>query len=240
MSGRSEKEQFWRMVLEEHARSGLPAREFCRRESISEPSFYAWRRKIRERDTEARVGRELMPVTVVESGTNSRLSCVESRSDRESTVGNCDAERRRVAGCRVLLGRVDSTRVGGLATFRSGGRVMLNLASGTRIYFAVGATDIRKGFNGLQGLVTGVLEQDPLSGHLFLFVNRRRDKLKILYWDGDGLAIWYRRLEQGTFQLPSVKADQKCAEIRSDELAMLLWGIDLSSVKRRKRYSLAS
>jgi transposase len=117
---------------------------------------------------------------------------------------------------------------------------MLNLASGTRIYFAVGATDIRKGFNGLQGLVTGVLEQDPLSGHLFLFVNRRRDKLKILYWDGDGLAIWYRRLEQGTFQLPSVKADQKCAEIRSDELAMLLWGIDLSSVKRRKRYSLAS
>ena len=117
---------------------------------------------------------------------------------------------------------------------------MLNLSAGTRIYFAVGATDMRKGFDGLQGLVTGALEQDPLSGHLFLFVNRRRDKLKILYWDGDGLAIWYRRLEQGTFQLPSVKVDQRCAEIRSDELAMLLWGINLSSVKRRKRYSLAS
>ncbi len=74
---------------------------------------------------------------------------------------------------------------------------MLNLASGTRIYLAAGATDMRRGFNGLQGQVTSVLEQDPLSGHLFLFVNRRRDKLKILYWDQDGLAIWYKRLESG-------------------------------------------
>ena len=69
---------------------------------------------------------------------------------------------------------------------------MLSIATGTRIFVAHGATDMRKGFDGLQGLVSGVLEQDPLSGHLFLFVNRRRDKLKILYWDGDGLAIWYR------------------------------------------------
>ena len=63
---------------------------------------------------------------------------------------------------------------------------------------------MRKGFDGLQGLVTSTLAQDPLSGHLFLFVNRRRDKLKLLYWDGDGLAIWYRRLEQGTYQIPPV------------------------------------
>lgn len=117
---------------------------------------------------------------------------------------------------------------------------MLNLAAGTRIFFAVGATDMRKGFNGLQGLVSGVLQQDPLSGSLFLFVNRRRDKLKILYWDGDGLAIWYKRLEQGTFELPQVTADQRSAEIRSDELTMLLRGIDLSTVRRRKRYSVAS
>ena len=117
---------------------------------------------------------------------------------------------------------------------------MLNLAAGTRIFFAVGATDMRKGFNGLQGLVSGVLQQDSLSGSLFLFVNRRRDKLKILYWDGDGLAIWYKRLEQGTFQLPQVTADQRSAEIRSDELTMLLRGIDLSTVRRRKRYSVAS
>lgn len=115
---------------------------------------------------------------------------------------------------------------------------MLSIATGTRIFVAQGATDMRKGFDGLQGLVTGVLEQDPLSGHLFLFVNRRRDKLKILYWDGDGLAIWYRRLEQGTFQMPTVAEDQQSAEIKSEELTMLLRGIDLASA-RRKRFSLA-
>ena len=116
---------------------------------------------------------------------------------------------------------------------------MLSIATGTRIFVALGATDMRKGFDGLQGLVCGLLQQDPLSGHLFLFVNRRRDKLKILYWDGDGLAIWYRRLEQGTFQMPQVAEDQKSAEIRADELTMLLRGIDYSNVQRRKRFSMA-
>jgi transposase len=117
---------------------------------------------------------------------------------------------------------------------------MLSIAAGTRIFVAAGATDMRKGFDGLQGIVSGVLQQDPLCGHLFLFVNRRRDKLKILYWDGDGLAIWYRRLEQGTFQMPRLADDQQSAEIRSEELTMLLRGIDYSTVRRRKRYSLAS
>lgn len=117
---------------------------------------------------------------------------------------------------------------------------MLSIATGTRIFVASGATDMRKGFDGLQGIVSGVLAQDPLCGHLFLFVNRRRDKLKILYWDGDGLAIWYRRLEQGTFQMPHVADDQKSAEIRSEELTMLLRGIDYRRVRRRKRYALAS
>jgi len=117
---------------------------------------------------------------------------------------------------------------------------MLSIAPGTQIFFAAGATDMRKGFNGLQGLISGVLKQDPLCGHLFLFINRRRDKLKILYWDGDGLAIWYRRLEQGTFQVPQVADDQKSAKLRSEELTMLLRGIDYRNVHRRKRYSLAS
>ena len=116
---------------------------------------------------------------------------------------------------------------------------MLSITTGTRIFVAAGATDMRKGFDGLQGLVLGTLEQDPLSGHLFLFVNRRRDKLKILYWDGDGLAIWYRRLEQGTFQLPTIAVDDKSAEIRSEELTMLLRGIDFNSARRRKRFSIA-
>lgn len=116
---------------------------------------------------------------------------------------------------------------------------MLSFAVTTRIFVAPGPTDMRKGFDGLQGIVSGVLGHDPLSGHLFLFVNRRRDKLKILYWDGDGLALWYKRLEQGTFQLPRIADDHASAEINRDELMMLLRGIDLASA-RRKRFSLAS
>ena len=88
---------------------------------------------------------------------------------------------------------------------------MLSLSTSTRIFISLGATDMRKGFDGLCGLVTSQLQQDPLSGSLFLFINRRRDRLKILYWDGDGLAIWYRRLEQGTFQLPN--AGENCAAV---------------------------
>jgi transposase len=105
---------------------------------------------------------------------------------------------------------------------------------------ATGATDLRKGFDGLSGLIANQLKGDPLSGDLFLFVNRRRDRLKVLYWDVDGLAIWYRRLEKGTFQLPKPAKDVSSMEIRSDEFTMLLRGIDLDSVKRRKRFSLAS
>ena len=78
---------------------------------------------------------------------------------------------------------------------------MLNLVPSTKIYIASQPTDMRRGFDGLQGQVANVLQQDLFSGHLFLFVNRRRDRLKILYWDLDGLAIWYKRLESGTFWL---------------------------------------
>ena len=117
---------------------------------------------------------------------------------------------------------------------------MLSILASTRIFLATAPTDMRKGFDGLQGLVTTVLERDPLSGHLFLFINRRRDKLKVLYWDGDGLAIWYRRLEQGTFQVPALNGEERSIEIRSDELTMLLRGIDFSTVRRRKRFVLAA
>jgi transposase len=117
---------------------------------------------------------------------------------------------------------------------------MLTISSQTRIFIALEATDMRKGFDGLCGLVSDTLQQDPLSGALFLFINRLRDRMKVLYWDGDGLAIWYRRLEQGTFQIPATSDQHTAIEIRSDEFTMLLRGIDLSSVKRRKRFQLAS
>lgn len=117
---------------------------------------------------------------------------------------------------------------------------MLSIASHTAIYLAIEPTDMRKGFEGLSFLVSDMLKRDPLSGALFLFVNRRRDRLKVLYWDVDGFAIWYRRLEEGTFQIPTSNASCQAIEMRSDEFTMLLRGIDLSSVRRRKRFSLAS
>ena len=102
---------------------------------------------------------------------------------------------------------------------------------------------MRRSFDGLYAMVEQVIKQDPLSGHLFLFRNRNRDRLKILYWDRDGLAIWYKRLEKGTFQLPTdLKArdsDAGGAEISIDELSLLLGGVELSSVRRRKRFDLA-
>ena len=115
---------------------------------------------------------------------------------------------------------------------------MISLPANLRIFVATQPTDMRRGFNGLQGQVIQTLQEDPLSGHLFLFINRRGDRLKALYWDGDGLAIWYKRLEKGNFQRPLVEAGHPKVEIRSDELAMLLGGVDLSNIKRRKRFSL--
>ena len=117
---------------------------------------------------------------------------------------------------------------------------MIALASNTRIFLAKGPTDMRKGFAGLYAIVENSLKLDPLSGNLFLFVNRRRDKLKVLYWDRDGLAIWYRRLEQGTFQLPVFDLDSGCFEMKADELTMLIRGVDYTNAKRRKRFSLTA
>jgi transposase len=122
----------------------------------------------------------------------------------------------------------------------SGTGVMLSVAANTRIFVCSEPTDMRKSFDGLCGLVTDSLGQDPLSGALFLFANRRRDRIKLLVWDGDGYALWYKRLEAGTFQIPQAKKQQSSVIISQGELAMLLDGIDLSSVKRRKRYKRAA
>ena len=128
---------------------------------------------------------------------------------------------------------------------------MLTFSRTTRVFLAVEPTDMCKGFDGLFALVENVIREDPFSGHLFVFRNRRRDRLKILWWDRDGLAIFYKRIERGTFQFPTDAAvrkskplpeiSQRCessqrCEIRADELALLLEGIDLASVKRCKRY----
>jgi transposase len=119
---------------------------------------------------------------------------------------------------------------------------MIGLAHGVKVYLCTAPADMRRGFDGLSAMAQSLLKQDPLSGHLFVFRNRNRDKLKILYWDQDGLAIWYKRLEQGTFQFPTDgKAKEEVAagvEISNSDLSLLLGGIDLRSARRRKRYEL--
>jgi transposase len=113
---------------------------------------------------------------------------------------------------------------------------MISLPHSVRVFLHTPATDLRKGFDALSGLVTTAVSQDPTSGHLFLFVNRRRDRLKILYWDRDGLAIWYKRLERGSFQIPVVSPDTVSIEMTPTQLTLILSGIDLGSARQRKRY----
>lgn len=105
-----------------------------------------------------------------------------------------------------------------------------------RVFLCTSPTDMRKGFDTLAVLVREGLGYDPLSGQLFLFVGKRRDRLKILYWDRDGYALWYKRLEQGTFRMPMAKPETASIELKASELAMLLEGIDLRSIKHRKRF----
>jgi transposase len=112
----------------------------------------------------------------------------------------------------------------------------LDGSSPTRIWLAVAPADMRCSFDRLAELARAVTGRDPLCGHLFLFRSRGGDRLKALYWDGDGYALWYKRLEEGTFKLPRPDADAGSVELRPSELAMLLDGIDLRSVRRVKRY----
>jgi len=107
---------------------------------------------------------------------------------------------------------------------------MIAMAPDMRIFVFNQHTDMRKSFNGLSGLVTQHFQVELLSGHLFLFFNRRRDSVKLLHWDNDGLAIWYKRLEAGTFQLLSVANDSP--EIDQTDLSLLLAGVHLDSAKQ--------
>lgn len=119
---------------------------------------------------------------------------------------------------------------------------MLSLSPNLRVFAATAPTDMRKSFSGLVGLVEKELDRQVEAGGLFLFFSRRRNALKVLFFTGDGLAIFYRRLERGTFELPraAAKADAKGIELKLSELTLILEGIELSSVKHRQRWSQAA
>jgi transposase len=115
---------------------------------------------------------------------------------------------------------------------------VLNLTHETRIFAYTGVADMRKGFNGLSGIVREEFQSDPTDGSLFMFINRRRDRMKLLYFDGGGFWLYYRLLESGTFE--TLKSEQGSCQLQIDatELSMLLSGVSLiTSQQRRKRYS---
>ena len=112
---------------------------------------------------------------------------------------------------------------------------MFGLGPATKIYLAAGAVDMRKGFEGLYGLVRDQLGQDPLSGHLFLFTNRTRTRLKALVWDGSGLWVCAKRLERGRFRWPTAET-RHGVTMRPEELAMLVNGMDLQEARPRANW----
>lgn len=109
---------------------------------------------------------------------------------------------------------------------------MIPVTGGTRLFLYRGPSDMRKGFDGLSGMVQRYFRADLFSGSLFIFVNRRRDRLKMLYWDRDGLALWYKRLEKGKFKMPSGEEGES-VELSSAGLSMLLEGITPLHVGKR-------
>ena len=113
---------------------------------------------------------------------------------------------------------------------------MLSVAPPPVIFMHTDATDMRKSFTGLCGIIRGVFGDDPADGSLFLFVNKRRDRIKALQWEGDGFVIWYKRLEQGTFEVVPAAGREKRVRIDATQLAMILGGVRLESAQRRKRF----
>ena len=118
---------------------------------------------------------------------------------------------------------------------------MLSISPGVKIFLYGQAADLRRGYDGLAAIVQEAMGEDPLSGSLFVFVNKRGNRIKMLYWNQDGYAIWMKRLERGSFELPRAANGQSPrVKITASQLSLILEGIELASVRRRKRYRLRS
>lgn len=116
--------------------------------------------------------------------------------------------------------------------------MIVSFNDATPIYLFTPPTDMRKSFNGLSGLIAAHVDASAVTdGALFVFINRRRDRMKVMHFDGDGLAIWYKRLERGRYELPANPAGRSDVIINARQLRLILDGVDLSSVRQRKRYT---
>ena len=205
--------------------SGRSRRDFAAEAGVGLAIFQYWLYKLR-REGQAMAVRKapvaqvrLLPVTVrARTSTSGRL---------EIRVGGV---RLRVPGrgpriCRAAVGRAPR------------GPRVLTLPPSVRIYLAVGQVDMRRGHDGLAAIVLGQWKLDLYGGHLFVFLGRRSDRCKILFWDRGGSFVYYKRLERGRFRLPRVPADATSVTIDATELAMLLDGIDVVAVKRPRKWT---
>jgi len=113
---------------------------------------------------------------------------------------------------------------------------MFGLNQSTKVFLYGQPCDMRKGFDGLYGLVQNEMELNPLSGYIFVFMSKGRNKVKLLYWDKDGLVLYSKRLEKGTFKRPTTNVNAPNSELTHDEIYMILRGIDFEKTKKRKRY----
>lgn len=113
---------------------------------------------------------------------------------------------------------------------------MLSVSSAYLYYLYRGQADMRKSFDSLSGIVRNELQKDPLSGEVFIFINKRCNQVKLLLWEGDGFSLYYKRLEKGTYEIPLFKENLSCAIVSSNDLMLILQGISLKSVCRRKRF----
>jgi len=113
---------------------------------------------------------------------------------------------------------------------------MLHLSPAVHYYLYSGATDMRKGFDSLCGIVSSQMKLDALSGSIFIFFNRRRNQVKLLLWEGDGLSLYYKRLEKGTFELPSTGSESNSASLTWQQLQFILQGVALQKIQFRSRY----
>ena len=113
---------------------------------------------------------------------------------------------------------------------------LFGLEEATKVFLYAQPTDMRKGFDGLYGLVVEHLELDPRCGYLFVFMNSQRTRIKVLHWNNDGLALFHKRLERGTFKRPTARVNAPNSELTKEDLFMILRGIDFEKTKKRKRY----
>lgn len=124
----------------------------------------------------------------------------------------------------------------GIASIGKNMLLMFSLSERHHYYLFQSPTDMRKGFDGLSGLVSNALQMDPLSGDVYMFINRRCNRMKLLVWEAGGFVLYYKRLERGRFEYPVMDQDAKSAVITWHQLTLIVKGIDLKSVKHRKRF----